>query len=207
MPRDSNNQSDGDQVEQIVSLGFWQKILYLFIVPLLFTLLLTLILGSSLGIFNFTPQLQRTQTWFHNLPLIGAWIPAPAELGEDIESPWEQIRKEIEEQWNGIEQEKAILAQRAEDLDSRERSLAEASSLFNQIQAQRNSREQLINGLVQTIETMKPESAAEVFNALVDEDVEAAVEIMINLDEGKAAKIYNLMDPTRVSAILRRIRR
>jgi len=204
VPRDSGNPTEGERVEQVVALGLWSKLLYLFIVPLLFTLLLTLILGTSLGIFDFSSQLQGAQMWLHNLPLVGAWIPEPGDLPLDDQTPWEQIRKEIEAQWEDIERERAINAQRSEDLDSRERLLADASALFNQAQAQRQSRDLLISKLVSVIETMRPDSAAEVFNEL---DIETAVEIMNNMDTNRSARIYNLMDPVKASLIIQRTRR
>ena len=200
----SENRGDDAQVEQVVKLGLLQKFFYLVLIPLLFTLLLTIILGSSLGIFDFSPQLNRTQNWFHNLPLIGAWIPEPELPPPSGEAASEALRKEIAAQWELIDKEKGILADRAEALDTREKLLAEMTLLYNQAQAQKDSRDSLMKHLVTTVETMQPAAAAAMFDTM---DEETAAEILVNMAPDKSAKVLNLMDSEIAARLMQRIRR
>jgi len=186
-----------------VHLGSFQKFLYLFIAPLVFTVCLTLVLGGSLGIFDFSPQFTRVQLWLHTLPVVGAWIPEPMPpVSEDTAR--EQIMREIAAQWDLIARQQEILDERAQDITLRERQLNEIAQQIRLAEDQRQSRAQIMAILVEYFETMRPADAADIMNRV---QTETAVEIFLAMDIARGARIMQEMDPDRASLVTETIRR
>ena len=194
-----------EEREHVVQLSRLQVFAYLFVVPLLFTIVLTVVLGSALSIFDFSPQLNGAQMWLHRLPLVGAWIPEPAPVLSDMDA-MAQMREEIRQEWDLIDKIKAEQDERARVLTANESALADLLLSYNKQREETERRDKRIANLVAAYEQMKPDEAARIFNTTALDD-ETCVEILLNMDIAKSAKLMAAMDPERAGHLSVLIRR
>ena len=197
------NENNEIPEEREVRLSKLQVFLYLFIMPLLFTAVITIVLGSALTIFDFSPQFYNAQMWLHNLPLVGAWIPEPQPIQSE-ETTWAQMHEELMAQWDEVLAERARLDIMAADIAETQKWLTEATQSFAQQQQQRLSRDQRIQFLVTLYSTMRQADAAARFDVLDDE---SCLEIMLNMDTDVLSRIMALMDVDKVARLTQLMRR
>lgn len=192
------------ELEEEVRLGKLQAFTYLFLVPLIFTLLLATVLGSALGVIDLGGTFSGIQAWMHELPVVGAWIPEP---DDSVLSERERFLIEMEEGFATLEKERENLDQRTKDLNAREEEFTEASRLLNQRIATWESREKRVTDLVEMFEVMKADEAGAIFDALMDDDEETATDVVIRMDNTKASKILAAMDQVKAARLARLMRR
>jgi len=194
-----------EEQETVVQLGRMQVFTYLFLVPLIFTILLTVVLGSALSIFDFSPQLHGAQMWLHNLPLVGAWIPEPAPLISDLDGLTLQ-RQEIAKEYALLDKYREELDGQRSLLRSREDTFNDILQSYNKQREEANRRDRRIASLVTYYELMKAEEAARIFNSDILED-ETCVEILLQMEASKASKLLAAMVPEKAARLSTLIRR
>lgn len=182
-----------------------QMIGYLIIIPLIFTTLMTIVLGASLGLFSFEPQLRALQSLGHSAPLLGGVIPAPTPKPEETQRlGLDQEKQQLVQEWTELETEKKRLDDQRKQLEQKAKELADAAQILAVQQQDKTSREEKIKKLVETYATMKPDEAARLLNALPDATV---LEILRGMATSQVAKILAVMDSQRAVTVTELLRR
>ncbi len=182
-----------------------QMVGYLIIIPLVFTTLMTIVLGASLGLFSFEPQLRALQSVGHSLPLLGGVIPAPQPKPEEIRRlELDEEKDTLAQEWSKLETEKKKLSDQQKQLEQKAKELADAAQKLTDQQQDKLGREEKIRKIVETYASMKADEAARLLNELPDATV---LEILRSMETAQVAKILAAMDPQRAVAVTELLRR
>lgn len=178
---------------------------YLIIIPLIFTTLMTIVLGASLGLFSFEPQLRALQSFGHSVPLLGQVVPAPKPKPEEMQRlELDQEKQQLIQKWTELETEKKRVDEQRKQLEQKAKELADAAQILAVQQQDKTSHEEKIKKLVETYATMKPDEAAGLLNALPDTTV---LEILGRMATSQVAKVLAAMDPQRAVTVTELLRR
>ena len=182
-----------------------QMVGYLIIIPLVFTTLMTIVLGASLGLFSFEPQMRALQSFGHSLPLLGGVVPAPQPKPEDVQRlKLDEEKETIVLEWSKLETEKKKLEVQRQQLEQKAKELADAAEKVAKQQQDIGDREEKLKKIVETYASMKADEAARLLNELADTTV---LEILGRMETTHVAKILAAMDPQRAVKVTELMRR
>ncbi len=178
---------------------------YLIVIPLIFTTLMTIVLGASLGLFTFEPQLRALQSFGHSVPLLGAVIPAPQPKPEDVQRlELDEEKETLVSEWAKLESEKKKLDGQRKQLEQQAQELADAAQKLASQQQDKVTREEKIKKIVETYASMKADEAARLLNGMPDPTV---LEILGGMETVQVAKILAAMDAQRAVTVTELLRR
>jgi flagellar motility protein MotE (MotC chaperone) len=126
------------------------------------------------------------------------------ESGACLSDP--SVLDEIRAQRESLAKAQKELAAKEQELKDREKALAEEIRKVQAIRDDINKTDELrkkqneskVAKVIETLETMSPKASAKM---LAELDDALAVEVLVKMDTAKLAKIMNLLDPKRASAL------
>lgn len=179
--------------EEEQKAGGFQKFLYFFVIPVLFTGLVFLILLSVLGVNVF----EKAKEWGSDIPVISSII------GKESKAGIAKYEDKIISLQAEMKDNNARMSQLESELESkereRERLALEKQTLESEIEELRKIQEdnkRAFKEIVSTYESMSAKSAAPILAKMKDED---AVQILSKINTESLAKIMEKMPPEKAA--------
>lgn len=182
------------------SYGVFERVLYLFLIPVLFTVILVTVLLAMFG-YDVTDSVLRAA---NRVPLLEAIVPDPkpsgnvlsgqsdaeiaAKLAEDNDALQQQIR-DLEQQ---LEEERALSQTKDETIRELEETIAELNRQLETARAEAETAARRVEQTSRVYEGMSPSKAAPILEEM---ELEDRLLIFEGMNVEQQTKILEKMDP------------